>query len=67
MVISGGKWIFSHEIPKEKWQLLKALGVAYYLGTGAQASVMSEQLPTVLQTASSSVLDGVAVQQKDME
>lgn len=38
MVISGGKLFFSHEMPKEKWQILRALGIAYYLGTGAQES-----------------------------
>lgn len=48
MVISGGKLYFHHEKPKEKWQLLRALAVTSYLGTGAQESVqhvMSE--PTI--------------------
>lgn len=41
MVISGRKLCLNHVIYKEKSQILGALGVAFYLGTGAQKSVQA--------------------------
>lgn len=52
MVISGRKLVFNHEIPKENQQILRALGVAYYLGKVAQESVQPEMSqPTIYNTA----------------
>lgn len=56
MVISGGKLFFSHEIPKEKWQILRGLGVAYYSGTGAQESVQCEMSEPTIHNAADSFL-----------
>lgn len=39
VVISGGNLHFGHVIHKEKRQILRALGVVFYLGTVAQESV----------------------------
>lgn len=48
MVISGGKLVLNHEMHKETWQILRALGVAYYLGTGAPETVQHEMSqPTI--------------------
>lgn len=59
MVISGGKLFFSNEIPKEKWQNLRGLGVAYFSGTGAQESVQYEMSESTIHNAADSFLLGV--------
>lgn len=56
MVISGGKLFFNHEIPKEKWQILRALCVAYCWGPGAQESVQHEMSEPTIHNAADSFL-----------
>lgn len=56
MAISGRKLVFNHEIPKEKWQILRSWGVAYYLGTGVQESVQHEVSEPTIHNAADSFL-----------